>query len=56
MPLSEYYGGKGAKVMKDMVKRYGKKKGKRVFYATHNKQKKKDSVAGMLESHFGGGR
>ncbi len=39
MPLSKHFGGKGAKVMKDMVARYGKKKGERVFYATENKQK-----------------
>lgn len=38
MPVSKYFKGKGAKVMKDMIKRYGKKKGKRVFYATANKQ------------------
>lgn len=38
MPLSNYFGGKGAKVMADMIKRYGKKKGKRVFYATARKQ------------------
>jgi len=39
MPLSKHFGGKGAAVMKDMVKRYGEKKGKSVFYATENKQK-----------------
>jgi hypothetical protein len=38
MPISEYYGGKGERVMRTMVKRYGAKEGKRVFYATANKQ------------------
>lgn len=40
MPLSKYYGGKGPKVMKNMKKEYGAKKGKSVFYATLNKKKK----------------
>lgn len=39
MPVSEYYGGKGVQVMHDMIKRYGEKKGKEVFYATANKRK-----------------
>jgi hypothetical protein len=34
MPISAYYGGHGAKVLKDMKRRYGEKKGERVFYAT----------------------
>ena len=38
MPLSKYYGGSGEKVMKDMKKRYGEKKGESVFYATANKR------------------
>jgi len=38
MPLSKYYGGKGKKVMKAMKKKYGEKKGKKIFYATANKQ------------------
>lgn len=37
MPIKRYYGGKGRKVMRSMQKRYGKKRGKRVFYATINK-------------------
>jgi hypothetical protein len=41
MPLNKYFGGKGGKVMDDMKDRYGKKKGKSIFYATANKQKKK---------------
>ena len=36
MPISEYYGGKGERVMRTMQKRYGKKAGERVFYATAN--------------------
>lgn len=39
MPISEYYKGSGDKVMKNMKKTYGKKKGKQVFYATANKNK-----------------
>jgi len=38
MPLDKYFKGKGATVMRDMVKEYGPKKGKRVFYATANTQ------------------
>lgn len=37
MPIGEYYKGSGTKVMRSMQKRYGKKGGKRVFYATANK-------------------
>jgi len=36
MPVSEYYKGDGDEVMRSMVKRYGAKKGKQVFYATAN--------------------
>ena len=38
MPVSEYYKGRGEEVMRSMQKRYGKKGGKRVFYATANKR------------------
>lgn len=41
MPLSKYFKGKGEKVMKNMTKEYGSKKGKQVFYATANKNKGK---------------
>ena len=41
MPISKYYGGHGKEVMDEMTKRYGKDKGKQVFYATENKRKKK---------------
>lgn len=47
MPLSKYYGGKGESVMASMKKKYGKKKGERVFYATHNKHKAGDQAKGM---------
>jgi hypothetical protein len=40
MPISKYYGGHGTEVMSNMTKEYGAKKGKQVFYATQNKQKK----------------
>ncbi len=38
MPISEYFKGSGDKVMKNMTKEYGAKKGKSVFYATANKR------------------
>ena len=41
MPLSNYYGGHGAQVMRRMVKTYGAKRGKQVFYATANKRGKR---------------
>lgn len=41
MPLSEYYGGSGEKVIGNMKKEYGEKKGKQVFYATANKRHEK---------------
>lgn len=39
MPVSKYFKGKGDKVMSNMTKEYGAKKGKQVFYATANKKK-----------------
>lgn len=36
MPLSKYFKGDGPEVMASMVKRYGPKEGKRMFYATAN--------------------
>lgn len=36
MPLSRYFKGDGEEVMAGMVKRYGPKKGKRIFYSTAN--------------------
>jgi hypothetical protein len=40
MPLSKYFKGSGEKVMTSMRKEYGDKKGKSVFYALANKNKK----------------
>lgn len=37
MPVDAYYGNHGQEVIKKMVSRYGRKKGKSVFYATANK-------------------
>lgn len=34
MPVDRYFKGNGAKVKADMIRRYGKKKGESVFYAT----------------------
>lgn len=39
MPLDRYFSGKGVKVMKEMKREYGDKKGEQVFYATANKRK-----------------
>jgi hypothetical protein len=41
VPISAYYGGSGKKVRRDMIKRYGEKKGKSVFYATAEKHGQK---------------
>lgn len=48
MPITDYFKGKGKKVMKSMKSRYGDKKGESVFYATANKRKqgKKKSATG----------
>ena len=45
MPLSKHYSGHGEEVMRAMQKKYGKEKGKEVFYATENKRKKKKKSA-----------
>lgn len=37
MPVSAYFKGHGNEVMTSMMKKYGSKKGKSVFYATANK-------------------
>lgn len=44
MPIKEYFKGRGEKVMAEMKKEYGEKKGKEVFYATANKQEAKPPV------------
>ena len=38
MPIRAYYKGSGDEVLRSMVKKYGKKKGLEVFYATANKK------------------
>ena len=53
MPIGKYYGGHGSEVMKKMTSKFGKKKGKSVFYATANKRKKhKGKVQSALRSAF----
>lgn len=54
MPLAKYYSGHGSEVMKKMVSKHGKKKGKQVFYATENKRKgkHKGKVEKALRSAF----
>jgi hypothetical protein len=49
VPVSEYYKGKGTSVMRSMMKQYGTKKGREVFYRTANKKKMgiKDHLVGM---------
>lgn len=34
MPIDRYFKGKGKKVLEDMIRRYGKKRGTSIFYAT----------------------
>jgi len=43
MPINKYFKGHGDEVMRNMEKEYGPEQGKRVFYATANKRKKKRS-------------
>lgn len=45
MPVEKYFGGHGGEVMSNMVKQYGAKKGKSVFYATANKKGDKMAAA-----------
>lgn len=52
MPVSDYYKGSGEKVMHNMVKEYGAKKGKKVFYATVNKKKKEGINVGPSKKHM----
>jgi hypothetical protein len=41
MPISEYFGGHGEEVLRDMKEKYGPEKGEEVFYATANKEHQK---------------
>jgi hypothetical protein len=45
MPVKNYYKGHGSAVLRSMRKRYGKKQGTRVFYATVNKWRTKGTKA-----------
>jgi hypothetical protein len=36
VPVNAYFSGHGREVLRDMERRYGKKKGKQRFYATAN--------------------
>jgi len=49
-PLANYFGGGGEKVMQNMKKEYGADKGKKVFYATANKKKKKKDLVGPSDN------
>ena len=53
MPVSEYFHGKGRKVMKDMQARYGEKKGKSVFYAKVNKMKSHMPTGASMKGAWG---
>lgn len=50
MPISKYFKGSGDKVMNNMTKEYGVKKGKQVFYATANKTKQVPAKKQVLVS------
>ena len=52
MPISRYYGGHGEKVMHSMKEQYGEEKGKRIFYATANKAKKRKKRRGKHSENF----
>lgn len=49
MPVSKHFGGHGEEVMAAMKKKYGAKKGKRVFYATENKRKQSYEDGGVVK-------
>ena len=52
MPVSGYYAGKGEKVMASMQRKYGAKKGKKIFYATasrHGKRPHNRQVDGVFD-------
>jgi len=38
MPIEKYFHGHGKSVLKELIKRHGKKKGTSIFYATANKR------------------
>jgi ribosomal protein L9 len=53
VPIGSYYGGDGREVMAGMARRYGRKKGKRIFFATANKrgQRPQDAEAERKARH-----
>ena len=51
MPVSEYFSGHGAEVMRNMKKQYGEKKGKSVFYATAHARGEKPAADERAEQH-----
>jgi len=53
MPVSKYFKGSGDKVMKSMKKQYGEEKGKKVFYATANKNKINTSPSKKVKKKHG---
>lgn len=52
-PIEQYFGGHGKEVMKNMIEKYGEEKGKRVFYATANKKKKRAKKGSAIREIFG---
>lgn len=54
MPVSGYYGGHGPGVMRNMMKKYGAKKAKEVFYATANKRKRLSGMAKKAKERMNG--
>ena len=48
MPVSAHYRGKGRQVMQDMIARYGKTKGRRMFYATEATHGVREKLGTML--------
>jgi hypothetical protein len=55
MPIDKYFHGSGRKVLANMEKEYGEKKGLKVFYATANKRKMKPKSmrSGGMTSYTG---
>jgi len=49
MPISEYFKGRGRKVLQAMKDKYGEKKGESVFHATAKKQDMEPGEKGNTE-------
>lgn len=54
MPVRSYFKGHGEKVMRQLVKEYGPKDGKRSFYAIANKQRKQRKRNGPNDDRYTG--